>query len=83
VQCACEEGRQIAWNEAKIHQIEVSSSWWKYKKSAQMAWLGNTISQPYLEISAVCIPLSSNEINECYGIVVNSESFLVLFQHTV
>jgi len=46
-----------------------------------MACPGNSISQLSLEISSICIPMISNDINKCYGMVIDSES--IIFMHIV
>jgi hypothetical protein len=43
-QHAYEEGHRVSWDEAKILAIEGNSRYRKYKESAYMACVNNTIS---------------------------------------
>jgi hypothetical protein len=61
-QDAYEEGHRIKWNEAKANQKEPSTIYRKYKESAHMAYLENTISQPSLEMSPFWLPIIKEEI---------------------
>jgi len=47
-----------------------------------MACLGNSISQLSLEISSICTPVISKDVNKCCGMVIDPENILV-FQHTM
>jgi hypothetical protein len=55
-----EEGHKVGRDEARIVEIESISRYRKYKKSAHMACLTNSISQPILGIAPIWIPLISN-----------------------
>jgi hypothetical protein len=57
VQHAFEEDHQVAWNEAKVLNIESNSRYRKYKESAHLACMNSPISQPSLEVSHMWIPL--------------------------
>jgi hypothetical protein len=56
-QHAYEEGHRVGCDEARILEIESNSRYRKYKESAHMACLTNSISQPSLDISPIWIPL--------------------------
>jgi hypothetical protein len=61
-QHAYEEGHRIKWDEAKAIQKEPNIIYRKYKESAHMAYLENTISQPSLELSPFWLPIIREEI---------------------
>jgi hypothetical protein len=61
-QHAHEEGHRIKWDEAKAIQKEPNTVHRKYKESAHMAYLENTISQPSLELSPFWLPIIKEEI---------------------
>jgi hypothetical protein len=61
-QHAYEEGHHIKWDEAKAIQKELNTIYRKYKESAHMACLENTISQPSLEMSPFWLPIIKEEI---------------------
>jgi hypothetical protein len=62
-QHAYEEGHRVGWNDARVLEIESNSRYRKYKESAHMACLTNSISQPSLDISPIWTPLLSNEVS--------------------
>jgi hypothetical protein len=52
----------LAWDEARILEIESNIRHRKYKESAHMVCLTNPISQPSLDISPIWIPLINSEV---------------------
>jgi hypothetical protein len=50
---AQEESHKTCWKEAKVLQIEPSTTYRKYKKSGHMALVENPISQPSFGISLI------------------------------
>jgi hypothetical protein len=52
-QHACEEGHRICWKEAKVLQIELNTTYRKYKESALMPVVGHLFRQPSLDISPI------------------------------
>jgi hypothetical protein len=56
-QRAYEEGHRICRKEAKVLQIEPSTTYRKYKESAHMSLIGHPISQPSLDISPIWAPI--------------------------
>jgi hypothetical protein len=50
------EEDQAGWSKFKILQIERNRRYRKYKETAHMVCLTDSISQPSLEISPICIP---------------------------
>jgi hypothetical protein len=69
-QHAYEESPRLAWDEARILEIESNSGYTKYKESAHMACLTNPISQPSLDISPIWIPLICDEASNSQGRLV-------------
>jgi hypothetical protein len=61
-QHAYEENHKVDWDRARILVFERNSGLRKYKDSAHMAYVGNSISQPSLDFSPIRIPLISDEI---------------------
>jgi hypothetical protein len=57
-----EEGHRIKWDEAKAIQKEPNTTYRKYKESAHMAYVENTIIQPSLELSPFWLPIIREEI---------------------
>jgi hypothetical protein len=57
-----EEGHHIKWDEAKAIQKEPNTVYRKYKESAHLAYLENTISQPSLEKSPSGCPSSKKRL---------------------
>jgi hypothetical protein len=53
----------VGWDGARILEIESNSRYTKYRVSAHMACLTNSISQPNLDISPNWIPFISNEVS--------------------
>jgi hypothetical protein len=66
VQHAYEEGHGVRRDYARILEIESNSRYRKYKESAHIASLNNTISQPSLDISPIWIPLISNKVSNSH-----------------
>jgi hypothetical protein len=66
-QQAYEEDHRVGWDEARVIEIESNSRYRKYKESAHVACLRNTISQPSLDISPLWIPLISKEVSKSKG----------------
>jgi hypothetical protein len=63
-QHAYEEGHRVCWDEARILEIESNNRYRKYKETAHMACLINSISQPSLGISTIRISLVSNKVTD-------------------
>jgi hypothetical protein len=63
-QHAYEEGHKICCNEAKILQIELNTTYRKYKESAHMSLLDHPISQPTLDISPIWTPVITAEVKK-------------------
>lgn len=57
---------------SQILQVELNSSCRKYKESAHMTCLENTISQPSFDFSPIWIPLTSKEVNKQHGMTMDS-----------
>jgi hypothetical protein len=60
---AYEEGHKVGWDEARTLDIESHSKCRKHKEAAHMACSIDPIKQPSLDISPICIPIISNEVN--------------------
>jgi hypothetical protein len=69
-QHAYDEGHEIGWDEARILEVENNSRYRKYKESAHMGCLTNTISQPSLNISPIWISLVTNMVRKSQGMSV-------------
>jgi hypothetical protein len=63
-QHAYEEGEKICWNEAKVLQIEPTTTYRKYKESAHMSLLDHPVSQPSLDISPIWTPVITAEVKK-------------------
>jgi hypothetical protein len=63
-QHAYEEGHKICWNEAKALQIELNTTYRKYKEPAHMFPIDHRISQPSLDISPIWTPVITAEVRK-------------------
>jgi hypothetical protein len=63
-QHAYEESQKICWNEAKVLQIELHTTYRKYKKSSRMSLLDHPICQPSLDISPIWTPIITAEVRK-------------------
>jgi hypothetical protein len=64
---AYQEGRRVAWDEARTLEIESNSGYRKYKQSDHVACLTNPTSHPRLVISTIWISLFSNKFSNSQG----------------
>jgi hypothetical protein len=58
------EGHKICRKEARVLQIEPSTTYRKYKESAHMSLVDHLISQPSLYISPIWIPIIAAEVRK-------------------
>jgi hypothetical protein len=63
-QHAYEVGHKVCWKQAKVLQIEPSTTHKKYKESARMSLAAHPISQPSLDISPICTPIIEAEVRQ-------------------
>jgi hypothetical protein len=63
-QHAFEEVHKICWNEEKVLQIELNTTYRKYEESTQMSLLDLPISQPSLDISPIWITVITAEVKK-------------------
>jgi predicted GIY-YIG superfamily endonuclease len=59
-----ELGHQICWKEAKVLQIEPSTTYRKYKESADVSLVDILISQPGLDSSPIWTPVIAAEVKK-------------------
>jgi hypothetical protein len=63
-QHAYKEGHKICWKEVKVLQIEPKTTYRKYKEFPHVSLIDHPISQPSLDISPICIPITAAEIKK-------------------
>jgi glycosylphosphatidylinositol transamidase (GPIT) subunit GPI8 len=63
-QHAYEEDHKICWNKAKVLQIELNTTYRKYKESALRSLVAHPISQRSLDISPIWTPIIAAEVRK-------------------
>jgi hypothetical protein len=58
------KGHRTRWKVAKVLQIELNTTYRKYKESAHMSLLDHPISQPSLDISPIWTPIIAAEVTK-------------------
>jgi hypothetical protein len=63
-QHAYKESLKICWKEAKVLQIELNTTYRKYKAFAHMSLVDRLISRPSLDISPIWTPIIAAEVRK-------------------